>query len=264
MAFSDQLRKLRQNQGLSQEQLADLVGATTQEVVRWEIGLARPERDKVLRLARLLGCKPEELLPEEPLPETRYRGTGFGVTVSVRGAMPIRERKSRLCLFGIPLYHVGKRARGIFAMGNDALGLIAIGLRARGLLSIGLFSVGVASFGAFSLGALCFGAFALGLAAFGAFALGVLAAGAVSMGVISVGAVAIGGFTAGAVAIGRYFAAGDSARAMIALGSSEAVGTLFRSTSRLTPGEISEICTLLDEIVPSVFRWAGCLIKLFL
>ena len=34
MAFSDQLRKLRQNQGLSQEQLADLVGATTQEVVR--------------------------------------------------------------------------------------------------------------------------------------------------------------------------------------------------------------------------------------
>ena len=65
MAFSDQLRKLRQNQGLSQEQLADLVGATTQEVVRWEIGLARPERDKVLRLARLLGCKPEELLPEE-------------------------------------------------------------------------------------------------------------------------------------------------------------------------------------------------------
>lgn len=59
MAFSDQLRKLRQNQGLSQEQLADLVGATTQEVVRWEIGLARPERDKVLRLARLLGCKPE-------------------------------------------------------------------------------------------------------------------------------------------------------------------------------------------------------------
>lgn len=84
------------------------------------------------------------------------------------------------------------------------------------------------------------------------------------MGVISVGAVAIGGFTAGAVAIGRYFAAGDSARAMIALGSSEAVGTLFRSTSRLTPGEVSEICTLLDEIVPSVFRWAGCLIKLFL
>ena len=68
MAFSEQLRKLRQNQGLSQEQLADLVGATTQEVVRWEIGLARPERDKVLRLARLLGCKPEELLPEEPLP----------------------------------------------------------------------------------------------------------------------------------------------------------------------------------------------------
>ena len=65
MAFSDQLRKLRQNQGLSQEQLADLVGATTQEVVRCEIGLARPERDKVLRLARLLGCKPEELLPEE-------------------------------------------------------------------------------------------------------------------------------------------------------------------------------------------------------
>ncbi len=259
MAFSDQLRKLRQNQGLSQEQLADLVGATTQEVVRWEIGLARPERDKVLRLARLLGSKPEELLPE-----TRYRGAGFGVTVSVRGAMPIRERKSRLCLFGIPLYHVGKRARGIFAMGNDAVGLIAIGLRARGLLSIGLFSVGVASFGVFSLGALCFGAFALGLAAFGAIALGVLAAGAVSMGIISVGAVAIGGFTAGAVAIGRYFAAGDSARAMIALGNSEAVGTLFRSTSRLTPGEVSQICTLLDEIVPPVFRWAGCLIKLFL
>lgn len=257
MAFSEQLRKLRQKQGLSQEQLADLAGVTTQEVVRWEIGLALPEQDKVARLSRLLGCKPEELLPQ-PVQN------GFHVSVSVRSSIPLTERKSSLCLFGIPLFHIGKRARGIFAMGSDAAGLIAIGLRARGLLSIGIFSAGVASFGVFSLGVLCFGAFALGLAAMGAIALGVLAAGAVSVGVVSVGAVAMGGFSAGAVALGRYFAAGDSAHALIALGSSEAVGALFRSTSSLTSSELSQVRSLLDEIVPPALRWASAIIKAFL
>ena len=257
MAFSEELRKRRQSQGLSQEQLADLAGVTIQEFVRWEIGLAMPEQDKVDRLSRLLGCTPEELLPPE-------NHNGFHVSVSVRSSIPLRERKSSLCLFGIPLYHVGKRARGIFAMGSDAVGLVAVGLRARGLLSMGVFSAGLFSLGVFSMGALCFGAVSLGIIALGAIALGILAMGGVSLGVISVGAVAIGGFSAGAVALGRYFAAGDSAHGMIALGSSEAVGALFHSTSRLSSADLSRIRSLLDEIVPPALRWVSAIIKAFL
>lgn len=259
MAFSDRLSRLRREHGFSREQLAELIGATRQEVAGWELGLAQPERDKVIRLARVLGCKPEELLPEEPTDEYPYRAK-----TAIHYTAPIRERKSSLCLFGVPLFHIGKRARGIFALGTDAAGLIAIGVKAKGLLSAGVLSMGVLSFGVFSSGAVAFGAIALGLAALGAVAVGMLAIGAICLGILSVGAVAIGGFSAGAVALGHYFAAGDVARGMIALGSSEAVGSLFRSTAALSEIELQYVRALLDSTVPAALQWASRIIQAFL
>lgn len=259
MAFSDRLSRLRREHGFSQEQLAELIGATRQEVIGWELGLAQPELDKVNRLARVLGCKPEELLPEAPTEEYPYRAKAV-----IHYTTPIRERKSGLCLFGVPLFHIGKRARGIFAMGTDAAGVIAIGVKAKGLLSAGVLSMGVLSFGVFSFGAVAFGAVAFGVAALGAVALGLLAIGAICLGIISVGAVAIGGFSAGALALGHYFAAGDVARGLIALGSSEAVGSLFRSTAALSEIELQYVRALLERTVPAALQWASRIIQAFL
>ena len=68
----------------------------------------------------------------------------------------------------------------------------------------------------------------LGLLSAGCFSIGVFATGAISLGIISLGAIAIGDFSVGALSIGKYFALGDNARAMIALGDTEAEEAFFK------------------------------------
>ena len=55
------LRKARENLGLSQDELAKLVGVATKEVRRWEQGKADPYRYHRTKLAEHLGVTPEEL-----------------------------------------------------------------------------------------------------------------------------------------------------------------------------------------------------------
>lgn len=262
MSLGDKLSAMRKKNNYTQEQLAELLGVSRQAVSKWESGAAFPETEKLLRLSSLFGCSLDYLLREDGDihdPEEARSGDG---------ALPLRftlrERKSTRTLWGRPLWHVGRRARGIVAVGLDARGLIAVGLRARGLVSLGLLSIGVFSSGLLSLGVLSLGLAALGCVSAGCFAAGILAAGAVSLGVISLGAVAVGDFSAGALALGRYFALGDDARAMIALGDSRAAGSLFRKLGSLTAGERETVLRLLDEAVPAYLAWAKGFVRLLL
>lgn len=63
-----------------------------------------------------------------------------------------RERKSQKTVFGMPLWHIGKNARGFIALGLNARGFIAIGLKARGIISLGAIAVGDYSVGALAIG----------------------------------------------------------------------------------------------------------------
>ncbi|MCI8502065.1 MAG: helix-turn-helix transcriptional regulator [Oscillospiraceae bacterium] len=175
-----------------------------------------------------------------------------------------RERKSKKTIWGMPLWHVGRNARGFVAVGLNARGVIAVGLKARGVVSFGLLSIGVLSYGLLSLGLLSIGTVALGLLAAGSISAGVFSAGAVSFGIISLGAVAIGDFSVGALAVGNYFALGDNARAMIAIGDTEAVGSAFQRIGELTTADAGRVKELLDTIVPGYLSWAKEFIKLFL
>ena len=127
-----------------------------------------------------------------------------------------------------------------------------------------MLSVGVLSLGMLSLGALSFGLFALGLLSAGCFSVGVFATGAISLGFISLGAIAIGDFSVGALSIGKYFALADNARAMIAIGDTESVGSVFQKIGELTAQDITAVRELLDTTVPAYLCWAKELIKLFL
>ena len=53
--FAQRLRSLRTEAGLTQQQLADAVECTREEVARWESGRFRPRWEDVERLAQALG-----------------------------------------------------------------------------------------------------------------------------------------------------------------------------------------------------------------
>lgn len=176
----------------------------------------------------------------------------------------LRERKSEKTVCGMPLWHIGRNARGFVAIGLNARGVLAIGLKAKGIVALGVVSAGLLSFGTLSFGFIALGLFALGIASAGCFSFGALAAGSISVGLVSFGAIAIGDFSLGALAVGKYFAKGDQARAMIAIADTKAVGSAFQKIGELTAQDIMTVQRLLDEMVPSWLSWAKEIIKLFI
>lgn len=60
--FSNNLKKFRKEKQLSQEQLAELLGITTQAVSKWECSLSYPDIDLLPQLADLFGVSIDSLL----------------------------------------------------------------------------------------------------------------------------------------------------------------------------------------------------------
>ena len=54
----------REEAGLTQKQLAHLLGITLGAVSQWESGISRPRADTLKKLADLLNCTVDELLKE--------------------------------------------------------------------------------------------------------------------------------------------------------------------------------------------------------
>ncbi|WP_253904833.1 helix-turn-helix transcriptional regulator [Adlercreutzia sp. ZJ473] len=62
MSFRDNLRHLRAAHGMTQEQLAVLLGVSRQSVTKWESERAYPEMDKLLSLCQIFGCSLDDLV----------------------------------------------------------------------------------------------------------------------------------------------------------------------------------------------------------
>ena len=60
--FSENLKKIRKEHNLSQEQLADELGVSRQAVSKWESGLAYPEMDKIIALCNKFDLNIDDLL----------------------------------------------------------------------------------------------------------------------------------------------------------------------------------------------------------
>ncbi len=260
MTLGDKLSNLRKENNYTQEQLASVLGVSRQSISKWESNIAYPETDKLIRISELFDCTLDYLLKD--IEETTHNNqSNEEIHFSPKR---LHERKSEKTVFGMPLWHIGKNARGFIAVGLNAHGVIAVGLKATGFVSLGTLSIGVLSLGMFSLGLFSIGLFALGILSAGCFSFGIFATGAISLGVISLGAIAIGDFSVGALAIGKYFALGDNANAMIALGDTEALGSVFQKTGELSAQDIIYVKHLLDTSVPAYLSPAKEIIKLFL
>ncbi len=268
MTLGYKLSKLRKENNYTQEQLADILGVSRQAISKWESDAAYPETDKLIRISELFNCSLDYLLKEkietEPEPQTHEHNTTGNNSAVKKG---VHDRKSTTILWGMPLWHIGRNAKAVIAIGLNAKGIIAIGLKATGVISFGLLSIGLFASGLLSIGLLSSGLLSLGILSAGCFSMGIFSAGAISFGIISVGAVAIGDFSVGAVAIGKYFAIGDHAKAMIAIGDSQANGSIYSVCTKIeniSPNDVTTIRELLDTYTPQYLAWAKEIIKLFL
>lgn len=64
MRFCDKLPKLRKDNNLSQEQLADRLGVSRQAVSKWESGQSYPDMDKMIQMCGILNCTLEDILDD--------------------------------------------------------------------------------------------------------------------------------------------------------------------------------------------------------
>ena len=64
MKLSDNLKKIRKEHNLSQEQLAEKLGVSRQSVSKWESGQAYPEMDKMIQICQMFNLSVDELLNE--------------------------------------------------------------------------------------------------------------------------------------------------------------------------------------------------------
>lgn len=257
MTFGEKLALLRKENQFTQEQLAELLQVSRQSISKWESNLAYPETDRLIKMGKLFSCSMDYLLNDEVTDRTPAATEGSSdVSVTLHKnciacAWPLKEKKSETMVFGLPLYHIGKNAHGFFALG----------LKARGVFSLGLFSCGIFSFGVCSVGLVALGSVALGGVALGAVAAGIFALGAICLGLITLGAISVGCFSLGAVAIGQYLAVGDEARGLVAIGKTDAVGSLAFSKAHFFAEEAHAARVYLQENVPAWLQWAVKLVE---
>lgn len=235
--FGEKLQKLRRENNMTQEQLADYLEVSRQSVSKWESDIAYPETDKIIKMVDLFKVTTDYLLRDGELKEES--------PVSRFISKMHYEYKSKRKLFGVPLVHVNIGV-GLY----KAKGIISIGILSKGFISIGMLSLGLLSIGIFSLGLLAIGNFALGIFAVGAIAVGIIAIGAIAIGLYSIGALAIGCFSKGALACGKYVAIGDYAYAEIAIADTQASGTFEIMKSSMDEDNVRQ---LIDENVPSMW-----------
>lgn len=62
MKFSDNLRLLRTKHRLSQKEIGDIVGVTSQAISKWENGIAEPDNDSLLKLSNYFNVSTDYLL----------------------------------------------------------------------------------------------------------------------------------------------------------------------------------------------------------
>jgi len=65
MNLSENLKRIRKENNLSQEQLAEELGVSRQSVSKWESGVSYPEMDKVLQIAKMFNLNIDDLLNQD-------------------------------------------------------------------------------------------------------------------------------------------------------------------------------------------------------
>ena len=83
MGLGSRIKKLRINNGLTQDQLAEMLSISRQSVSKWEMDQALPEIDKVIMMSKLFSVGTDEiLLEDEEIKKSQTTGNTFGFNLS--------------------------------------------------------------------------------------------------------------------------------------------------------------------------------------
>lgn len=96
MSFAENLKILRKEKYLSQEQLAEVMGVSRQAVSKWEQGSGYPETEKLIELAKKLDVSLDVLLLDkapasDTETETKVALSEKGLTVPIESAIYIQN-----------------------------------------------------------------------------------------------------------------------------------------------------------------------------
>ena len=233
MTFQERLNRLRRERGLSQEDLAEVVGVTRQAVQKWESGASRPDMDNLTALAAYFGVTLDYLvMGRADAPRDQ------GQTIINNYYHPDRweyEYKSQRTFRGLPLVHIHiknnslVRARGIIAIGNVAVGVVSVGCFSAGLVSLGVLSLGLL---------LSVGCLSAGLLSAGCVAVGVIAAGCFAIGWLGLGGIVYAAYGAGGIVRAAEIAVGGVTQAPLSIGCAAEGQTVLRLPEGELPPEI--------------------------
>ena len=259
MEFRTRLFELRRQAGLSQEELANLLGLTRQAVQKWEAGTSRPDMDNLAALADYFKVSLDYLVtgreasppPAPTIVNNYYHG---------RPERWHYEYKSKRTLFGLPLVHVNFGRRDHWARGSIAIGNIATGFVALGGVAVGLFTLGGVSIGLL----LALGAVSLGAASIGGVALGLLAWGGIALGWLAVGGCAVGVYAAGGVVVAARVAVGGVVSAPLAIGQiADGAKTILVPLEGLSDQAVMDAHAAITEACPDAPFFVTRILKFF-
>ena len=63
--LSENLKKIRKDNNFSQEDLAEKLGVSRQAISKWESGVAYPEMDKIIQIAKMFNINIDDLLKND-------------------------------------------------------------------------------------------------------------------------------------------------------------------------------------------------------
>lgn len=108
MERKDNLSRLREQKGLTQQELAEELGVSRQAVSQWESGRTFPSMEKQLALSRLYGVSPEALYWEDTAREAEE-----GPEAVPEDAPPLTEDAAEMGGLQADLSHKHKRRKRI-------------------------------------------------------------------------------------------------------------------------------------------------------
>lgn len=130
MGLRDRIKSARRSAGLTQLQLAELVGVTSQAVTQWEVGQKRggvtrdvePSKENLLLIARHTGVPIEWLMTGHPLPEQDANGR---LLFAADGVRTVPLMSLRQAVIEQPRSVNLPRIPAAFACGPNAFAVIA-------------------------------------------------------------------------------------------------------------------------------------------
>jgi transcriptional regulator with XRE-family HTH domain len=249
MNFAEKLQTLRKGKGMSQENLAEVIGVSRQAVSKWESGQSYPEMDKLILLSELFNVSIDSMV-KEVNEDSNENKAQDNYSANLKSIMHY-EYKSKKKLFNIPLVHINI-GFGIYV----AKGIVAIGNIAIGFLSIGLIALGGLCLGALALGFIDFAGMAFGLLlSAGGLAIGTIAIGGVALGVFAIGGLSVGMFSLGGCAIASHIAIGGYASGHIAIGDTvKGAKVIFAQNHNFNSIKAEQVRDLINQEYPHLWK----------